>query len=96
MEFTQAQLDEIQQLLKRLHSAVDDIIAQMQPAEWQGCINWGDLGCKDAVFGVDEDRRYFCRVVVEEAAQGETAFCRHIEQELAKRGWPDVEVATEW
>ena len=96
MTLTDSQMDEIVETLRRLHAAVDNIIAKMTYADFPGAINWGDLGCKDALIGVDEDRRLCYRVVVEEAAPGEVAFCRHIERELAVLGWPNVEVTTEW
>jgi hypothetical protein len=89
-------MDEIIETLNRLHAAVDNIIEKMNPADWHGAINWGDLGCAEALVGVNEDRQLIYRVVVEEAAPGEDAFCRHIEQELARRGWGNVSVSTEW
>lgn len=91
-----ADIEKIVERLRRLHAAVDNIIATMTFTDFPGAINWGDLGCRDALIGVDEDGRLCYRVIVEEAAPGETAFCRHIERELAKKDWPNVDVSTEW
>ena len=93
---TQEDIEKIVERLRRLHAAVDNIIALMKPDDFRGAINWGDLGCRDALIGVNEDGRLCYRVLVEEAAPGESEFCAHIERELAKRDWPNVEVRTEW
>lgn len=79
-----------------LQATVDRIIATMKYADLPGVINWGDLGYRDALIGVDDDGLLRCQVVVEKAFLGKAAFCRHIERELAEKGYPNVEVCTEW
>ena len=89
-------MEEIIDHLHQLLLTVNQIIDGIKPIDFQGAINWGDLHCAHAYFGVDENAKPHYLVVIEEAAPGEYDFCRHIAQELAARGWPDIEISTEW
>lgn len=83
--------------LADLRTAVDQIVAKIDPQDFPGsAINWGDLGCKAAYIGADEDGHVLHLVVIDEAAPGESEFCRHVAEQLAACGWPDVEVSTKW
>jgi len=83
--------------LEALRAATNQVLAQMDPAGFSGDpVNWGDLECRSAAFGVDLLGDLFYWVVVGEAAPDATDFCSHIAAKLADLGWPDVEVSTEW
>lgn len=89
-------INDIIEYLSRLRAATDNIIATMRPSAFPGAINWGDLGCKAALLGIDDDGRMCLRVVVEEVSPDEADFCRYIAQQLAAHDWPAVDVMTEW
>jgi hypothetical protein len=65
-----------------------------------GAINWADLSCVEACLvrsfsgGKSLEARY--QVSIEEVAPDQREFIEAIGSQLRKRGWPDVEVLTEW
>ena len=85
--------------IDHLHSlllATNGILMRMEPANFPGAINWGDLKCISAHLGVDRNADPTYQVVIDEAAPDESKFHEHIAQELAAYGWPGVQVITEW
>lgn len=80
-----------------LRAAANQIVAQIKPKDFPGAaINWGDLGCRAAYLGVDEQGNVHNLVIIDEASPAEYPFCQYVADQLAAQGWPDVEVATEW
>ncbi len=64
-----------------------------------GAINWADLHPVSAEFIVELDReevREFYRVWIEEANADNYPLSQFISAHLAKQGFTDVEVRTEW
>ena len=61
-----------------------------------GPINWGDLRPVSVEHYESDDGGEGFRVNIEEAAPDAYELRRFIEAYLAKRGFPDVEVKTEW
>jgi hypothetical protein len=58
-------------------------------------INWADLGVVGVHWCRSRHRAWYC-VEIEEAAPENWELSRFVADELAKDGWPDVEVRTEW
>ncbi|BES72221.1 hypothetical protein RE428_32390 [Marinobacter nanhaiticus D15-8W] len=83
--------------LKAIREAADKACDTAQEAGVTGAINWGDLGCVDARFCIDEEGNGSFDVLIEEAAPGSIDLMRHVSEALVdlKLAWP-VEVRTEW
>ena len=89
----------MEDIIDHLHGlllATNGILMRMEPANFPGAINWADLKCISAHLSVDQNADPTYQVVIDEAAPDEAKFCAHIAQELAARGWPGVQVITEW
>jgi hypothetical protein len=61
----------------------------------RSAINWGDLGVLETFRCESAERTWYC-VVIEEASPDNWEFQKFIAEELAKAGWDNVEVRTEW
>ena len=59
-------------------------------------INWGDLKCCQAEYCEDDEGFEIYRVWVEEASPTCSEFQKFIAAELAREGYPNIEVYTEW
>jgi len=59
-------------------------------------INWGDLHCTSAERYTEHTGETGYRVYIEEASPECWKFCQYIADQLTARGYPDVEVKTEW
>lgn len=58
--------------------------------------NPGDLKCIDAQWVVDVEGHAYHRVVVSEASPDASKLRQHVFEQLAEKGFPEVEVVTEW
>lgn len=89
-----------QSQLKQLRIATDNaiaIVAERKPRV-AGAINWADLSCHQAALIITTDKgQTYVEVTIEEAspeAAGE--FREAVAKELAKAGWLNISVLTEW
>jgi hypothetical protein len=83
--------------LGKLKQATNDAIGVMQPSGFSDeAINWGDLGCVESSYVLNDSGENYCEVLIEEAAPDCAEFQAAIQLELGKRGWPYVRVRTEW
>lgn len=84
-------------LLKKLSFEVDVIISELDPQAIAGAINWGDLGCAEAWYAINDQGEEWFRVRIEEADPVNPALINAVGRGLSARGWPDnVEVRCEW
>lgn len=88
-------MDEIMEYLNRLHAAANNVKNTMQPIDFPS-VYFPRVSCVSTNIGINKNGQLIHKVVFASAAPGEEAFCRHIEQELAKKDWPNVSVTTEW
>jgi hypothetical protein len=58
--------------------------------------NPSDLKCIDAQWVVSVDGDSYYRVVISEASPDASKLRRHVFEQLAERGFHEVEVTTEW
>lgn len=83
-----------------LIAAANDILASLDPEQFNDPINWGDLRCISAVAGVeygpDGDADSVLAVVIQEAGPDCPALSAAVAAALAGRGFPGVTVRTEW
>ncbi len=84
--------------LVQLRDDVDSIILGLNPADFHGAINWGDLGCARVERVVDEDNNTYIHIVIEEASPGETQLIMAVKEGLIRKGhkingW---EIETSW
>jgi hypothetical protein len=84
--------------LKRLRRATDDAIGavEMSGLQIHGAVNWADLHCLQAAWVSTDDGYSYAEVTIEEASPDAVEFQHAVEMELARRGWPDIHVVTEW
>jgi len=82
--------------LKSLCEAVDEVCKQADPKRFDGAINWGDLGCVSAMWVMDDSGIEYASVLIEEASDSNYDFQLYVMENLVLRGFPDVEVRTEW
>ena len=89
-------MTEQQRRLQHLRQLANDALDAADAAGIEDAVNWGDLSCVEAALGqTDEGRRYY-RVMIEEASPDAYKLAVYVRDWLAKRGWTDVEVLTEW
>jgi len=59
-------------------------------------VNWADLGVVTTEIYVEDDGSTGWRVYIEEASPTAAALCDYIAEKLAKAGFADIEVISEW
>ena len=83
--------------LKKLRAATEDVIDTIiisDPPNWP--VNWADLSCRQASWVVTDDGAEYAEVLIEEASPEAVEFRETVRCELARRGYPGVQVVTEW
>jgi hypothetical protein len=82
--------------LKKLRATTDDVIGTISrdPPNWP--VNWADLSCRQASWVVTDDGAEYAEVLIEEASPEAVEFRETIRYELARRGYPRVQVITGW
>jgi hypothetical protein len=58
-----------------------------------GPVNWDDLRCVDVEISLLDEH---VTVTVGEASPGASELCRFVAKELARRGYDEIAVRTEW
>ncbi len=89
--------DPIIDRLKRLRADCEaglDVLKQKQ--EIGGAINWADLHCHSACSVIDDEAITWYEVIISEAAPDSYELHGWMRTWLTQRGWPVVEVRTEW
>ena len=83
--------------IKGLLTAVNEAIAQIvkNRSDVPGPVNWADLSCSDILVSVLYPDRWPI-VVIEEASPTASEFQIAIAEALEHRGFPNIEVQTEW
>ena len=82
--------------LGQIEQATRDIISDMRPADFpKEPINWGGMGVLDASKRISREGKSW-QVLIDEVAPDAHEFQNAVSQNLAERGFPDVEVITEW
>ena len=78
-----------------LQTTVDEILvlAVERRSEIEGPVNWADLRCVDVEISLLDGH---VTVTVEEASPSASKLCRLVAEELARRGYDEVAVRTEW
>ena len=84
--------------LRNLKVATDEAIATAKDRVElrREAINWGDLSCIRAEYCEDNEGLEDYRVWIEEASPTCSEFQKFITEELAKEGYLNIEVCTEW
>lgn len=82
--------------LRRLRRATDAAITRATLNKCFGPINWADLRCVEAQAILNDSGEERLCVVIEEASPDAVELHRIVNADLAKHGWPNVEVSTEW
>lgn len=85
--------------LAALKRCADDATsdAEMEIGRFSGeAINWGDLGCTGAEYYINDYDSTGYRVIIEEAAPDACKLQAFVREYLAKNGFVDVDVVTEW
>jgi hypothetical protein len=78
-----------------LQTTVDGILAQARGERSRigGLVNWVDLRCVDVDISLLDGH---VTVTIEEASPDALELCRFVAKELARRGYDEVAVRTEW
>jgi hypothetical protein len=78
-----------------LQATVDGILAQArgERSSIGGAVNWADLRCVDVEMSLLDGH---VTVTIEEASPDALELCRFVAKELARRGYDEVAVRTEW
>jgi hypothetical protein len=78
-----------------LQTTVNGILAQAMGERSQiaGAVNWADLRCVDVEMSLIDGH---VTVTIEEASPEAVDLCRYVAKELARRGYEEVAVKTEW
>ena len=86
------------QYLRNLKIAAEEAIAKAKDRIElrREAINWGDLKCCQAEYCEDDEGSELYRVWIEEASPTCSEFQKFIAAELAREGYPNIEVYTEW
>ena len=81
--------------LARLQRETNEILAAA-PNTIGGPVNWASLHCYSARAWTDDEGQTGVTVEIEEASPDAIELHGYVSSELEKRGWPHVEVRTEW
>ena len=78
-----------------LQATVNGILAQAagERSRIGGAVNWADLRCVDVEISLLDGH---VTVTIEEASPEAIDLCRYVAKELARRGYDEVAVRTEW
>jgi hypothetical protein len=78
-----------------LQTTVNGILAQAmgERSRIGGAVNWGDLRCVDVEMSLIDGH---VTVTIEEASPEAVDLCRFVAKELARRGYEEIAVRTEW
>jgi len=83
--------------LQELRAATDAAIGALPKSRAKyGAVNFGDLHCVQAAWVTTDSEEAYAEVEIEEADPAASDFQQAIATELAKAGWADVRVKTEW
>lgn len=82
--------------LVALMEETNKILGDLEPGEVDGAINWGDLGCMDALHQENVHGESNYRVIIQEASPDAYHLQEYVAKTLAERGFINVEVDTEW
>jgi hypothetical protein len=83
--------------LKKLLAATDEVIGAIESGDLvRGPVNWADLSCCQVSWVVTDDGSEYAEVLIEEASPEAVEFRETVRCELVRRGWPGVQVVTEW
>ena len=85
-----------QQRLQHLRRLTNEALHAAEAAGIADAVNWGDLSCVEAALVLTDEGRSYYRVMIEEASPDAYKLGVYVRDWLAKRGWTDVEVLTEW
>ena len=83
--------------LKKIMKFIDEIIEPLNPNDWDEAINWSNLSCTEAIYGLRDDGEYIYTVTIERASPGCSKFREYIRNKLEKE-YPDYNfyVQCEW
>ena len=83
--------------LKKLRVVTNLVIGEVDCNDnHRGPVNWADLSCRQASWVVTDDGAEYAEVLIEEASPEAVEFRETIRYELARRGYPRVQVITGW
>lgn len=85
-----------QRRLQHLRRLTNDALDAAEAAGIEDAVNWGDLSCVEAALVLTDEGRSYYRVMIEEASPDAYHLGVYVRNWLAKHGWTDVEVLTEW
>lgn len=80
--------------LRRLDRDTEAVLESLDKTSIKGAINWGDLHCAQVAVVLSEQWRGL-RIVIEEAAPGETQLIDAVLEGLYRLGWYGVEIDIE-
>lgn len=82
--------------LTELKEATELILRAIPKGSDFGAVNYGDLHCTAALRCEDEYGEITYRVEIEEVAPDAYKLAEYVAKHLAKQGYKDIEVHTEW
>lgn len=88
-------LADITEASEDLMQAVEHILERIPVGSIPGAINWADLHCTDIELVFNGDHTRVC-VTIEEATPDAYKLSKYVSGELAKLGYENIEVKTEW
>ena len=89
--------DGIESQLRELRAVTNDCIGIIKSSEQiMEAINWAHLTCTQSVFYHDDQGSEGFRVLVEEVSPDASKFRAALSALLLIKGWPNVEIVTEW
>ena len=85
-----------QQRLQHLRRLANEALDAAEVAGIEDAVNWGNLSCVEAALVLTDEGRSSYWVIIEGASPDAYNLVTYVEDWLAKRGWTDVVVLTEW
>ena len=86
--------------LSALFGATNEVLAGLRigkrPELMESAVNWSRVSCYAAEFWTSDLGHRGLRVWIQEASPDAIELVRAVAEELTKRGYPRVEVVTEW
>lgn len=83
--------------LTRLRQDATVVLGPLSPLDFPGePVNWANLRCVESSWVVPDTGSPYASVLIEEADPSATGLCMEVSKRLARRGWPDISVRTEW
>lgn len=82
--------------LQSLRILVDNLLDAASLSDIPGAINWGDLGCYEVQYVLNDRNDVYLRVLIEELDPNNPALLEYLNRGLTEAGFNNVDIDFSW